>query len=136
MFFQFVLSQLPFLDIREWTIELRENDLTMDEQNIQNKEKLFKTKSNEYKENQCKFLKNIEMRERVLDEKMQEIATLKNDLLNRYILENKNNFDRSDVVLQLKFAKNERGTEVYIQNCKGNSRSRKIYIGIAKLSQV
>ena len=108
----------------------------MDEQNIQNKEKLFKTKSNEYKENQCKFLKNIEMRERVLDEKMQEIATLKNDLLNRYILENKNNFDRSDVVLQLKFAKNERGTEVYIQNCKGNSRSRKIYIGIAKLSQV
>ena len=91
----------------------------MEEQNIQNKEKYFRIKSNEYKENQCKFLENIKMRERVLAEKILEIETLKNDLLNRYIPQKEKNLTKSDIVLELKLAKNERGTEILVQNCEG-----------------
>ena len=96
------------LDIREWTIELRENDLTMDERNV-------KKKSAEAEESHKKALHTIEEKEKEIEEKIAEIALEKKQLVRTY-LHNKNDkiiFDNS-ITVQLKVEEKTKSVVLHV----------------------
>ena len=73
------------LDIREWTVLLRENDLSMEEQNIQKKEMTLIEKFSDGEDSFRRTREEIEEKDRLVREELRKLDEKKRALL-KYLL--------------------------------------------------
>ena len=106
-----IKKKITALDIKEWTIELRENDICMDEHNIQIKETLIRKQSEENEVFHQAALKELERREKVVMEKMKKIEKQKKFLLGA--------FDKKKrIIVKLELNEDEKSLVIYVEKQK------------------
>ena len=86
------------LDIREWTVLLRENDLSMEEQNIQKKEMTLIEKFSDGEDSFKRTREEIEEKEKIVREELRKLDEKKRALL-KYLLKVNNQSCLDDCVL-------------------------------------
>ena len=101
----------------------------MEEQNVQNKEKVIKKKSMEDQESYKYNVETIKMKEKMVEQKLQELQTQKDEMLKMLLQKNGESLSTSDIVVKLKIGEKNKNIQVQVQkNNKGTNLSLSTHV--------